>query len=273
MKVIFVDIDGTLYDHFNKVGPESALLAVEKAREKGHKVIICTGRSLCQSRQFINLPFDGYIFGAGTVVYAEKKLLFKKSFEVEEVYQLIDFFNEHNIQYCIEGDFGAYYNNNAVGHLKKYFCDEDLDMKETIKVLNENGLFDMSYYDERDCICKMCLYGGKPEDFDLLYKNVNDYSLTVSFIDEEKNMRDVELSLKGYNKSTAAKIVLDHYGLGFEDAIAIGDSDNDYEIIRDCGIGIAMGNAHPRELEIADYITDDVDKDGVYKAFEHFNLI
>ena len=74
MKVIFVDIDGTLYDHFNKVVPESALLAVEKAREKGHKVIICTGRSLCRSRQFINLPFDGYIFGAGTVVYAEKKI-------------------------------------------------------------------------------------------------------------------------------------------------------------------------------------------------------
>ena len=44
-------------------------------------------------------------------------------------------------------------------------------------------------------------------------------------------------------------------------------------MIKLAGIGVAMGNANKEVKEIADYITDDVDNDGVYKALKHFNLI
>lgn len=43
-KIIFLDVDGTLVDYENHL-PESAVLAVRKARESGHRVYICTGRS------------------------------------------------------------------------------------------------------------------------------------------------------------------------------------------------------------------------------------
>ena len=43
-KIIFLDVDGTLVDYENHL-PESAVLAVRKARENGHRVYICTGRS------------------------------------------------------------------------------------------------------------------------------------------------------------------------------------------------------------------------------------
>lgn len=45
MKYIFLDIDGTLFDHKKYAVPESARRAVELARRAGHKVFICTGRS------------------------------------------------------------------------------------------------------------------------------------------------------------------------------------------------------------------------------------
>ena len=273
MKVIFVDIDGTLYDHVNKTIPESALVAIKKAREKGHKVFVCTGRALSQSTLFINLNFDGYIFCAGTVVYADKKLLYKKPIELDEVNRLIKFFDENEIKFSLEGDFGTYCSKNSIDHLKKYFCDEDLNEEETMKELNKNGIFSLSYWDNRDQISKMCTYGKQMEDFDAIYEHIKDYNLTISLADEERGLYAVELTLKNHNKSIAAKKVLDYYGLGYEDAIAIGDSDNDFEIIRDCGIGIAMGNAHPKELEIADYITDNIENDGVYNAFKYFDLI
>ena len=111
------------------------------------------------------------------------------------------------------------------------------------------------------------------EEYEELYKSLDGYNLTFSQADEKKGMLNLEITMKEYNKSTAAKIVLDHYGLTYEDAVGIGDSDNDFELLRDCGIGIAMGNALPKELEIADYITDTVDNDGIYKAFEHYDLI
>ena len=44
-------------------------------------------------------------------------------------------------------------------------------------------------------------------------------------------------------------------------------------MIKHAHIGVAMGNANKEVKEIADYITDDVDNDGVYKALKHFNLI
>ena len=43
-KIIFLDVDGTLVDYKGRI-PESAAAAVRLARQQGHKVYICTGRS------------------------------------------------------------------------------------------------------------------------------------------------------------------------------------------------------------------------------------
>jgi hypothetical protein len=63
--------------------------------------------------------------------------------------------------------------------------------------------------------------------------------------------------------------------LGYDilDTISIGDGDNDIEMIQTSGIGIAMGNATERLKEVSDYITDNVDEDGVYKALQYFKVI
>ena len=48
---------------------------------------------------------------------------------------------------------------------------------------------------------------------------------------------------------------------------------NDYEILKTAGIGVAMGNSIDKLKEIADYITDDIDKDGIYNACIHLGLL
>ena len=55
--------------------------------------------------------------------------------------------------------------------------------------------------------------------------------------------------------------------------MAFGDSMNDYEIIREAGLGIAMGNACEELKNAADYVTDDIDRDGLWNACRHFGLI
>ena len=64
-----------------------------------------------------------------------------------------------------------------------------------------------------------------------------------------------------------------HYGIDMEQTAAFGDSMNDYEIIRAAGIGVAMGNALEALKAEADYVTDDIDRDGVWKACCHFGWI
>ena len=53
-----------------------------------------------------------------------------------------------------------------------------------------------------------------------------------------------------------------------EETAAVGDSMNDYEMVREAGVGIAMGNAVSKLKEAADYVTADIGEDGLEKAFE-----
>ena len=52
--------------------------------------------------------------------------------------------------------------------------------------------------------------------------------------------------------------------------MAIGDQNNDIEMIKTAGVGIAMGNGTEEIKKAADYITDTIDNDGFVKAVEKF---
>ena len=68
-------------------------------------------------------------------------------------------------------------------------------------------------------------------------------------------------------------ILCEYWGVDIRNTYAFGDSMNDLEILQAAGIGIAMGNGVPKLKEEADYVTDDIGRDGVYKACKHFQLI
>ena len=66
---------------------------------------------------------------------------------------------------------------------------------------------------------------------------------------------------------------LDHYGWSKEQTISFGDGGNDVDMLRFTGIGVAMGNATEEPKAVADYVTDDVDHDGIWNALKHFDII
>ena len=55
--------------------------------------------------------------------------------------------------------------------------------------------------------------------------------------------------------------------------VAFGDGGNDLTMIREAGIGIAMGNANDVLKQAADYITTTVDDDGVLNALRHYGVV
>jgi hydroxymethylpyrimidine pyrophosphatase-like HAD family hydrolase len=66
---------------------------------------------------------------------------------------------------------------------------------------------------------------------------------------------------------------LEMIGVTQEEIIAFGDGHNDAEMLRFAGIGVAMGNAEDDTKAVADFVTADIDDDGIYKALKHFELI
>ena len=65
----------------------------------------------------------------------------------------------------------------------------------------------------------------------------------------------------------------EYLGLDFSETMAFGDGGNDISIIREAGIGVAMGNANEEVKAMADYVTSSVDEDGVKNALVHFGII
>ena len=69
----------------------------------------------------------------------------------------------------------------------------------------------------------------------------------------------------GSGKTAAIRALSDLSGIGIEDIVAFGDDSNDVEMLKLCGIGVAVANAVPEALESADEVTLSNDEDGVAK--------
>ena len=98
----------------------------------------------------------------------------------------------------------------------------------------------------------------KTGDF-LSYSKLNDYGYDVYAKDQ--------------TKATGIKHLIEYLNIDKKDTIAFGDGHNDREMIEFCEIGVAMGNALQKVKEVSDYITDDIENDGIYKAMKYLKLI
>jgi hydroxymethylpyrimidine pyrophosphatase-like HAD family hydrolase len=86
-------------------------------------------------------------------------------------------------------------------------------------------------------------------------------------------MASGEIAPAGVHKAAAIEVVLAALGLTMDDAIAVGDSGNDVEMLLACGVGVAMGNGTAEAKAAADVITESVDEHGLWRAFVRLGLI
>ncbi|MBR1600613.1 MAG: HAD hydrolase family protein, partial [Alphaproteobacteria bacterium] len=68
-------------------------------------------------------------------------------------------------------------------------------------------------------------------------------------------------------------ILLKHLGVPIKDTIAFGDAKVDIPMLEKCEIGVAVASGGDEIKEMADYVTDAVNEDGLYNAFRHFHLL
>lgn len=82
-----------------------------------------------------------------------------------------------------------------------------------------------------------------------------------------------DLCVKGINKAHAIDVILEHLEAKQSDTIAFGDAKIDIPMLEYCELGVAVGNGGPEILAMADLVTDDVEADGLYKAFDKLGLL
>jgi hydroxymethylpyrimidine pyrophosphatase-like HAD family hydrolase len=78
----------------------------------------------------------------------------------------------------------------------------------------------------------------------------------------------VEISAAGVNKATALAELCEERGIPAQDVIAFGDHQNDVPMLAWAGHGVAVENAHPDAVAVADELTSSCDDDGVARVLE-----
>lgn len=261
MSALFFDIDGTILSDITHEIPESALEALKKAQENGHKTFINTGRTVCSIPPVIkNIPFDGFLCGCGThLVYGDEVIL-HHSIPYERGREIIQSMKNCKVEGFLEGTEDIYYSNRIsrlepVESSRRYMAGLGLGREQAME---ETGY----EYD------KILIYIDEIADGERFFKETGD---VLQHIDRLGGV--YECIQKGYSKATAIECVKKELHLSDDDIYAFGDSSNDFDMIKAAGHGVIMGKHDPVLEPYAEYITDTVEHDGLYKAMEHYGLI
>ena len=275
-KVIFFDVDGTLIN-FGGEFPESAKRALRMAKENGHQIILCTGRSKCQiEERLLEFGFDGFVSAAGANVTYHHREIYANHMSEQQLTKLLDFMETNQMIYmlqctdkvvgtteCFEAmheNFKERLKGKVPENITKIFEHElkDDNLRENIK----------QYWNaEKICYYKAGLSLGQIREM-----LGEDYYVTAMSFKNE-NESSGEIAVGGITKAVGMEKLINYLGITREDTVAFGDGPNDFEMIEYAGIGVAMGNASEDLKAIADFVTTDITNDGIYNGMKELNLI
>ena len=263
-KIAFFDIDGTLTSETDGRVPQSAVDAIRLARQRGHKMFLCSGRVLCNIEdRFRRIGFDGIVCGCGTQVVLEGEgSLLHHELTPQATREML----------LAARRVGADILFEAAGHLgfdrtrpiRSPFARGSLKSFETM----EYDLY--PDVDAPDFSCdKLCVFTTEETQARQFFTVSEKYVYAI-----ERGGGMYEMVPKGFSKATGIQAVLDHYGMGIDSAYAFGDSNNDLTMLAYVPHSVVMGNARPESLlDLAWYKAKKASEDGLSLALGELGFL
>ncbi|HFI0264859.1 TPA: HAD family hydrolase [Streptococcus suis] len=277
-KIIFLDVDGTLVDYHNRI-PESAIRAIRQARENGHLVYVCTGRSRAEMQpELWEIGLDGMIGGNGSYVEHQGQVIMHQLLSEEDSRAIVDWLQERGLEFYLESNNGLFASENfrerARETLKIYAMNKGKTAEEVANQEVEDVMHGMVFDGElyRDDLNKISFVLDSYQDH-LDSKEAFPNLVANTWGGRGESALFGDLGVKNIDKAHAIDVLLDYLGASQKDTIAFGDAKIDIPMLDYCAIGVAMGNGGAEILAMADMITDDVEADGLYNAFEKLGLL
>ena len=255
IKIAFFDIDGTLVSFKTHGVPESTHRAIQALRESGVKTVIASGRDFPEiSPEVISQGFDAFILLNGQKCVCDGEVYRSCPLDAADVRAIVDQAESGLYDVIVKLDNYSFANRRSERILA---LSEQVNTPypvDDIQLARENPVY------------QFCAFIDP--DLDHIILDATSSVTTTRWTD---SFCDVVPAHGGKDLGVAA--TLEHFGFTAEEAIAFGDGENDLSMLRAVGTGVAMGNAWEQVKEQADYITDDVDSDGIWNACRHFGLV
>jgi Cof subfamily protein (haloacid dehalogenase superfamily) len=257
--MIAVDLDGTLLDSKSRISKEN-IKAIARCKDNGLKVVIASAKPpLIVGRLAKMMKLDALqvSYSGALIIENYNKIVFELKIPQAECLEIIKYCREWGKGLSLGASNGLLYYEKKHPYLKivtdtgdKIAKARDITSEE---IINNAVMFSISAY-END--------------------GFEDYLKMAVKSDLIKIVRGSPESIIIFNskadKFLAVRKIMEIYGICKEELMAIGDSHNDFEIIKFAGLGVAMGNSVEDLKKIADHIVPDNNNSGVAFAINKY---
>lgn len=258
-KIIFFDIDGTIYSPSSKMVSKHVRDAIQKTMQLGHLCFISSGRPYSYLDSTIKeIGFDGYILASGAHIQYQNKDIQINAIESDIVNELLLLLKNNQIEYVVHTPFASYMHETFIAQSNFYKTNQ-----EYLMISN-----DMIEKEIMDKVVKLEVHYDTAQHFHLL----KSYCQILSY-EVYHEIDSIDFFKKGHSKASAIKNLLNVVDGSIENTYCFGDGENDIEMFDIISYPIAMENAIDELKKKAKEICKSVDEDGVaYKLQELFQI-
>lgn len=256
IKAVFFDIDGTLVSFKTHEVPQSAFQALYRLKEQGVLLFIATGRAKDGLAVLKDFPFDGYITLNGQFCFDGKgNVVYENTISRQDLMILQEALAERPFP-C-----GYVLRDKKIFNFRDRRVDDvhEITKNDAHPAGDTSDIADQKVY-------QVMAFLNEEEEKELLAK-------MPGCIGARWYPTFCDISPIGGTKVKGIDIFCRHYGILPEETMAFGDGGNDLEMLKHVHTAVVMGNGDEKLKKHADYITDDVEHDGILNAFIHYGMI
>lgn len=271
-KMICIDMDGTLLNSKYNIS-EKNKKALYKAHQMGVEIVITTGRIYNNARYYSDLiGVQSPVIAANGALIMEKhtgKIIYKNVLKPNECHRILDVLEKYKLVPHFHTIKEIYVNNYIHKVASKMILSWKLPKNLRIKGINIRTrekweeIIDKSEIEFFKCI----VFSNSTAKLELAKNELKKID-GIEIASSSKN--NLEINAKGVCKGNAIIQLANYYNISKDEIICIGDNENDLSMIKEAGLGVAMGNAIPILKNEANYITDTNINDGVAKVVDKF---
>lgn len=270
-KLIALDLDGTLLNSNGCISDET-IKSIKIAIEENVQIIPATGRNIsliCEEiRSIKGINYVIASNGAAVIDLKQNKIIFSEYIATDILKEIIEIIREYPIAIEFYADGYSYMDEDVWANPNKYkLTEENLNLLSDNHKMVKNILSkiikgeNLSWVDSVEKINIPFLSENmKNKIFNRLLAIKDKVKVTSSVKD------NVEINAVNANKGNGLKEISKLLDINLEETVAIGDNNNDIEMLEMAGVGIAMGNASNDIKMKADFVTLNNDENGVGKA-------
>lgn len=267
-ELIALDMDGTTLTA-NKRLLDETVRDIDAAAKAGKTVVLCTGRCVPElapyRERLASVRYAAAVSGAVVYDLWEDKTLFSVGIERELVLRIVAVADAYGAMAHLLAEDASVLRRDQAVHSADFGMGPYQELFTTVARLVDDVAAEAS---RRSSVPKVNVYFRSPEDRAAAYETLKALTLTVTYAENA----GLEMSPPGVTKATGLRYLADRLGIGMERVIAVGDGDNDRPMLAAAGLAVAVGNADPSVLNMADAVVADSDHNGVGQAIRKYLL-